>query len=295
MELYKPDDCKVVIKERLKNNGKLFTGISLSNSEIKCVPTVYLEQLYEYFLDGRKISGLVEDYISLFERSRNMTVPQLDFLSDFEKVKRVLLCKVINTEMNRELLKAVPHFSFLNLSVVFFVNVPIEEEKNSFVMIENEMFKHWGVDIKLAYEYARYNTFLQYAVSISPIEEVLFGMMSKDISDADRAEIRATLDNVSGESGHFMYVLSNEERMNGAVGILDGERLAEFASEINDDFYILPSSVHELILVPVYGSCSKEELKDMVCQVNESEVSPEDVLADTVYLYSRKQGSVCIA
>jgi len=296
MELNKTDECTVCVKERLKNNGKILTGISFSHPKVKCVPTIYLEQMYEYYESGRGILEMVEDYVRLFEQAKTMRVPKLDYLSDFDDVKETLLCKVINTEMNKELLENVPHISFLNLSVVFFVNVPMEEGDNSFIMIDNNVFKCWCTDEKTAFEYAHRNTLKKYATSINSIEEVLFGFMGTNTNDEEREAIKNTLEDLE-EDGHkhFMYVLSNSSRVYGAVGILDNNKLSEFAREIDDDFYILPSSVHELILVPKDNSCSKEELESMVCQVNETEVSPEDILSNNVYLFRRNTGKVCMA
>lgn len=296
MELKKAEDCKICVKERLKNNGKLLTGVSVTCPDINCVPTIYLEQMYEYYLEGKSISSLVDEYFRLFEQAKNMDVPELDYLSNFSEVKDRILCKIINTEMNGEMLKNVPHLSFLNLSVVFFINVPMEAGDNSFIMIDNGVFNCWDVDEKTVYEHAYRNTMKKYATSISSIEEVLFGLMHAEVSGNDRDEIEAALSNLeNGGKKHFMYVLSNTSRVYGAVGMLDSDSLSKFAKDIDDDFYIIPSSVHELILIPKDSSISKEELESMVCQVNETEVSREDVLSNSVYLFSRNTGKVTMA
>ena len=91
-----------------------------------------------------------------------------------------------------------------------------------------------------------------------------------------------------------MYVLSNRTRVQGASCILYPNILKDFAAAVKSDFYILPSSVHEVILLPVQGDEDEEGLKRMVCEVNETQVEREEVLSDSVYYYSREREKLSI-
>ena len=88
--------------------------------------------------------------------------------------------------------------------------------------------------------------------------------------------------------GMDMYVLTNESKINGAVWMTNVEALDVAAERIGGDFFLLPSSVHECILVPKNGFDEKE-LQNMVMTVNQSQVSPEDRLSDNVYSYDSKE------
>ena len=87
-----------------------------------------------------------------------------------------------------------------------------------------------------------------------------------------------------------MYVLTNSIKLNGAYYIMFEEYLKVFADSIDSDLFILPSSIHEILLVPMDCGVSKEELEKMVCSINNSELSPSEVLSDNVYEFYRETG-----
>ena len=92
-----------------------------------------------------------------------------------------------------------------------------------------------------------------------------------------------------------MYVCTNASKINGAGVILYENLLKDFAQKVGADFYILPSSVHETLLIPVSDQFDVETLKAMVCEVNMTQVAPEEQLSDQVYLYSRECDQIRIA
>ena len=91
-----------------------------------------------------------------------------------------------------------------------------------------------------------------------------------------------------------MYVLTNKQKMNGASCILYEHILNDFANQKNKDIYILPSSVHEVILVPVAEDIDRTELSRMVRDVNRNELEEGDVLSDRVYYYDRVRDEIQI-
>ena len=91
-----------------------------------------------------------------------------------------------------------------------------------------------------------------------------------------------------------MYVLSNQKRVFGAAGLLYDRVLSDAGVRLEDDFYVLPSSVHEVILVPDHVAGSEKELRIMVHEVNHTQVEPEEILSESVYHYDRKKHSLSI-
>lgn len=89
---------------------------------------------------------------------------------------------------------------------------------------------------------------------------------------------------VPTEADEMMYIMSNTENVNGAAAIIDPDNMDLARSYMQDDFYILPSSVHEVLLVK-QNQMSVEELEDMVKTVNASAVALQDRLSDHVYKY----------
>jgi hypothetical protein len=86
-----------------------------------------------------------------------------------------------------------------------------------------------------------------------------------------------------------MYVLTNYKGINGASCLLYPEILDQIGDKLNADFYILPSSIHELILIIDDGKMNPISLREMVCEVNQTQVAADEVLSDQVYYYSREK------
>ena len=93
-----------------------------------------------------------------------------------------------------------------------------------------------------------------------------------------------------------MYIVTNSKKMNGATAIVYKDVLRNFANKLGRNYYILPSSINELILLPDDGYLEPYELKNIVCGVNASEIDADEFLSDSVYYYDREQDvlSVCV-
>ena len=108
----------------------------------------------------------------------------------------------------------------------------------------------------------------------------------------DARQLKEFLDDYDAVYEDEMYVLTNKTMLNGASTMMYYGVLDSIADKIGHDLYILPSSIHELILVPVKSGYKADELKKMVCQVNSDEVSDNEILSDSVYCYSRKDRQI---
>ena len=86
-----------------------------------------------------------------------------------------------------------------------------------------------------------------------------------------------------------MYVLSNADKLNGAAALLDAKTMEDISEKLGGDFVVLPSSIHEVLLVKDDGNASLPELKNMVEEVNATQVAPEEKLTDSVYHYDSKE------
>ena len=92
-----------------------------------------------------------------------------------------------------------------------------------------------------------------------------------------------------------MYVLTNHIKLNGAVCMLYPEILKEFSNTLNCNLILLPSSVHEMIIIPKSSNTSLEDLKEMVRDTNENHVEEEEILSYSVYEYVREEDRILIS
>lgn len=84
-----------------------------------------------------------------------------------------------------------------------------------------------------------------------------------------------------------LYVLTNKEMFWGASGILDRGIIRAFAEDIGHSLYIIPSSVHEVLLCPDLGQIDEGRIDQIIKEVNATQVAPRDRLSDHAYHYDK--------
>ena len=267
---------KVQVERRCitKNNGVELEGITISESGQKISPMIYLEEYYHIYEKGVELKEIVEDILRIYEKSKNRIPPNPDFYKDFEKAETRVVCKLINYKKNRKQLSKVPHIRCLDLALVFYYVMEEEDIGRGTILIYNSHLDMWGITKEQLYEKARRNTPRLLPYEFAEMREFL----EENFEDAEEVL----------EEELPMYILSNRDHHFGAVNIIYDSVLAEVGRRLEDDFYILPSSVHECIIVPAKARVTKNELKNMVWDINRTQVLPEEVLSDNVYFYERK-------
>ena len=89
-----------------------------------------------------------------------------------------------------------------------------------------------------------------------------------------------------------MYVLSNKSRVEGAACMLYPNLIQDFAEAIQSSFYIIPSSIHELLLLPTKHFEESQEVTSMIQEINDTQVSVEEILSYSLYLYDREEQKI---
>ena len=143
------------------------------------------------------------------------------------------------------------------------------------VPISDKLMQSWGIAEDVLFTAAKNGMSNFTPVTIKSMTETLIEMCGEE---------QFELMEVPTEADEMMYIMSNTENVNGAAAIIDPNNMDLARSYMQDDFYILPSSVHEVLLVK-QNQMSVEELEDMVKTVNASAVALQDRLSDHVYKY----------
>ena len=266
----------VELQEVTKVNLSL-DGLTIRKRNESIAPTIYLNQYFNQFNDGRTMDDIVRDIIRVYENNQPeniMDVFKTEDFYDFDKMKEKIVLKVINTERNLDLLKQVPNLSMegLGLSVVFYVSL-MTGEQSAGILIKNEHLRLWEKTVSDLLTVAEVNTNRMHAFTIKSMNEVLSGMFGFE-EDLIPDDVPA------------LYVLTDKHNTFGASQLYLKDKIREFAEKNNCDVYILPSSVHELLLLRAdFPNVEPEYLKEMVCEVNATEVSDEDFLCDGAYKF----------
>ena len=270
----------------MKNNGKERTGILIEMPGINISPTIYLEEYYESYVAGRKIEQIVDDIKQLYEEIKQEKPWDCESFRDYEGVRNRIVFKVINTAKNRKFLRTVPHLAFLDLSIVFYVLVDVSEEGTAAMVVNSSHADSWKVQAETLWEDAVKNV-----KNLLPAECVTMNHALKSLlGDVEYEEGDLLLE--KKKDYDQMYVLSNKFRNYGAACIAYPNVLEMIGQILKKDYYILPSSVHEVIIVPYSEIYVCSKLDEMVREINSTQVEEEDVLSNHVYLYDRVSGKL---
>ena len=187
--------------------------------------------------------------------------------------------KLVNTEKNRTFLETAPHIPFQDLSIVYHYLIGKSDRMLLSMPVNDEVIKEWGVDTLELHQQAlaNYNRLL-------PIK---FANLNQHLLDRGflKSEYYAAISD--NDPNKDMYFLTNEYFSCGAVLMTCKNLMDEIADFFKEDFYILPSSTHEVLLLPESKAPSKEQLDQMIQEVNREALEPEDYLSDHAYYYSR--------
>lgn len=282
---------KVVVEPVIKVNQTL-DGLTLMNPEVsgyKAAPTIYINQIYGTYLECKSLTESMEKAAAyLTDSIRSMPKERINITAEDAKERVVMM--LVNTEQNREMLQNAPHRDFKDLSIIYRYVVDVGKEGIVSALITNNVAERFGMSEKQLYDAAVINTKRLLPPVVQSMSEVLKDVLTSEGMPESLAETMV------GEvpKGIDMYVISNERRINGAVSLLYETEIHELAEKLESDLYILPSSIHEVIAVPVSVS-DPEELAQMVENINMGQVEIGDRLSNQVYHYDKNLRQLTLA
>ena len=267
----------------VKNNGMEKTGMILESDEYNIAPAIYLEEFFEQYQKGMSIDRIVNEVLEFYEKVKVEEDYDVSQLSLYENVKKKVAFKLVNTEKNQQMLKEVPHIPLLDLSIVFYILVDVDEKGSATIQIRNEHIENWNVNVEQLYKDAKLNVKCLIPARLMCMQHVIEKLC--DISKGEEKDLLKA--KFPPENKEFMYILTNSIHQFGAA-VLAYPNILEMASRIiGEDFYLLPSSIHEVILIPKSKSPDLKDLNEMINEVNETQVQEEEVLSDHAYYYEK--------
>lgn len=264
-----------------RNNGTEYKGILVPGARPEISPVIPLEGFYEELCTGKGFGDVMEEIMETYGKLKDRMPVQIPEIRRWELARNRVVPKLVSWQENRGMLKDMPHERFLNLAVAYIYIVGTGEGGFSSAAVTKDMLETWGTCGEELQACASANFKKYFTADVRSLEELL-------------AEFHYPAGKAAGGLPCPLYVMTNQEKANGASFMLFPEELEKAAEKLGSDFYILPSSIHEILLVPCrFGT--PEELKQIVCAVNRADVPEELRLSDSVYFYSREERRVCIA
>lgn len=276
---YYGKDAVVTIEEILKNNGerKEAVLIRFSDEPEKTAPIIYLKPVYEeYERYGDDIQEYVGRIVELREKERGGE-PLVEIIMEWEKAKNNIYPVLISKTDNMELLNRLLYSDFLDLAVIY----EIRWTENNRVLsckVTKEMLRVYKITKTELHSRAIENM---------KQDGYCLRDLLHEICDLELPDDKDSLCEIGK-----IYILTNFSKKHGAAGLLYTELLKEKMNGMSA--YIIPSSVHEILLVPIELDMETEKINDMIEQVNQEVVAKEERLENHCYIWDGGEGRIKI-
>lgn len=262
-----------------KNNGVCLDGLCIKGSEDKMSPTIYLNTFYQRFINGESLDDLLKEIAHEY----NVHIPSFHFheeeFEDISTIKNSIFYRIVNYDRNKELLQDVPFKKVNDLAITYRWLAHKDNVGIATALIKNKELEYWGISNQELHFIAMENTPRMFPANITSVKNIL----TQYLTEEETEQICP------------LYVLSNADGINGASCMLYPHILQNFARKIETNFYILPSSIHEVILLPESTDTTVNNLYDMVQEANQTVVQNSDILSDNVYYFDHKTNHIVIA
>ncbi|MBQ2257475.1 MAG: hypothetical protein II247_02230 [Lachnospiraceae bacterium] len=284
--------AEISLQTCVKNNDVRLTGLVIRSAESNIAPTIYLEKFYEQYMEGEPINDILREIARIREENDVKNEFDTKMVTKLELCRNKIMPRLVGAGLNKELLKQRPHILIEDLAVVFCVNLECSADGTASIPISNQMAETWGTTADDLYQIAVDNMKQSKIGLFQSMSTVMKEMMYPDLlakcdGDTEMAE-RMCKEMMPPEDR--MYILTNIYKVNGASMLLDSDMMQKVMEEVGSDFFILPSSIHEVLIVPADSGMQSSDLETMVREVNDTEVSDTEILSYHVYRYSMENG-----
>ncbi len=284
-------NTEVELVEALRNNGKRRDAVRIcvDGEDSSAVPAIYLEGFFRMYDAGdMDMEGCVKGITEL--RAASVCSPQIAQFShgllSWDAVREKVYPMLLSSQENREMLEKLVSRSLLDLSVIYIIRETADGGNSCSVKITRGMMEAYGISEGQLYRQAMRNLKGD-GYRFFEIGAYIQGRIN---SGGNRDELEQR--NVDGLEDGEMYILRNASGLYGAAGILNGELIQNTVK--GHDCFILPSSIHETIFLPVSDDQNQRELDGMVAEINRMCVDEEERLADHSYYYDARAGEIRI-
>ena len=291
---YLPDEYKnaELVYSTINKVNKAKDAVMLRISEdVVAAPTVYLDDMYEMYKEMDSLSEVLADMsrtlVEYAEKGMGLEVPQINR----QYVEEHVVMTMVNTESNRKMLSDKPHREVNDCSVIYRLLVDNNGHGMATAVVTDRIAEAVGMKEDELFEKASKNTKTLLPPKIKTMREHMVDIFIKENMPKEMAEQMLS---EMGPEELPMWIITNEKGLNGAVQMLYDENLHGLSEKMGDDFFILPSSIHEVICVPA-SKGNPEELAGMVQEINMSAVPLEERLSNQVYHYDSRLHELTMA
>lgn len=281
-------EADILVQKVTKQNDVILTGIIIKKKGEDISPTIYVNDFYDCFIEGKIAYKEVLERISNTAIScgngfnPNAVMKKLrEALKDKDLILRNIKLRLLKKDENEAFLKDKPHGDFLDMAYCYILNVGdlgLSLDGNGVIAITNQLLESIGLKN----------------------DERLYEKAVKNLNDDFKL---LSLDGIVEQAGFDLkgqssngFIISNRRQYYGASALMSS-KVREMLRWNQTDCIIIPSSVHELMILPCTTRESKDAeiayLNSLVKEINASDaLKPEDVLENHCYFYDAREDEI---
>lgn len=271
---------KIVIQQVTKNNGIVYDGLFIVDPILNVSPTIYLNPYYHRYLNGVSLEDIYADILMTYQTN----LPKQDFdisvFTDFSKARHRIVMKLISRKRNEALLQDIPYIPYMDLAIVFVCTVTDFLNEYATILIHKEHLKLWNIEPEELYQLAMINSPKLLPYHMESMETLLNKISCQTFPFLELPQI---------------YILTNHLKIHGASCMIYPGLLGIIAQKLDSNLIIIPSSIHEVLIIP--EKCNPEEytldsFEEIIQEVNDTQLSDDEILGDHAYLYNKDTGII---
>lgn len=261
-------------------------AVIIRENGVNIAPSISLNDYYDQYMDGMPISSLVDTISSVYERTKPEQSIDTSYFTDFENVKDKIVCRLYGKDNNTNMIKEQPYKEVEDFLITY--SIDLENKDGSFpsVRVTNNLMDLWKVSLDQLHQLAVDNTRKNKPGVVENLFDMIRQMVVPSIMEdleVSESEAEAIYKSMNMDAEPRIVCVTNAEKMFGAVSILDPNVQDQVKESIGEDFYVIPSSIHEVLCVGKSHVEDYRELQEMIQEVNSTQVKPEDVLSGKPY------------
>lgn len=272
----KYSQVKIGIRDVEKVQGESYRGISFRNGDSPVEGNMNMHGAFEAYQAGESCDGIlqqIED--AIMQQVDQMPHFSVEQLADYQSMKGSLMMELIPQKGNEDRLAGVPHQKVEDLALIYRMDMGENGNGKMTSVITNQQLEAYGITAEQLHQDVMENAPQSHPASLRSMREVMAGVMGMEPDPP-----------MPGEP--VMLVVTTEGAFMGAAVIQYPGFVEQAAEQVGGDFFVLPSSIHEVLMIPDDGKADFRELEAMVQSINETQVAPADRLSDRVYHYDQK-------
>lgn len=284
------DDQKVEVHKVTKNNNVVFDSLIIISKQHCVSPNFYLQYYYRLYLQGQSLDEIAE---MIYESYQNTLAREEEYTFDLslEECKEKIIFRLVSWQSNEELLENIPYVPYLDMAITFHCMVVDAGSEVGLIRVTRDLQERWGMDTEELFRVALENTMEVFPSRIETMQDTISEItsdMKGELEDIDFDAFNCYSEN------NMTYVVTNKRGIDGAAVILYPDLLLEIYDKFSTNYYLLPSSIHEMLALPEHCDINPQDMVEMVRNVNEQYVSEEEILSNHVYYFDKEENRLRI-